>query len=91
MATVAGIENKLKAALKPVRIEIIDESYRHEGHAGARAGGGTHFQVTIVTAAFAGKSRLARQRLVYDALAEEMAGDIHALAITALAPGETGG
>lgn len=95
MATVAGIEDKLKAALRPIRLDIVDESHRHAGHAGvraslagARAGGGTHFQVRIVAEAFAGKSRLARQRLVYAALAEEMTGDIHALTVTALTPDE---
>jgi len=91
MATKDAIEAKLKAALSPTSIEVIDESAAHAGHAGARPGGGTHFRVRIVSQAFAGKSRLARQRLVYDVLSEELAGDLHALAISAAAPGEDAG
>jgi BolA family transcriptional regulator, general stress-responsive regulator len=83
----ALIESRLTAALAPVvSIEVRDDSAQHAGHAGAAAGG--HYSVTIVTAAFAGKARVARHRMVYDALAEAMQRGIHALAITALTPEE---
>lgn len=84
------IREKLTAALKPVALEVTDESARHHGHSGSRPGGETHFNVRVVSNAFAGQSRVARQRLIYAALADEMKAQIHALAITALAPGEGG-
>lgn len=83
----ALIETRLMAALAPVEsIAVRDDSAQHAGHAGAAAGG--HYHVTIVAAAFAGKARVARHRMVYDALAEAMQRGIHALAITALTPEE---
>ena len=83
----ALIEARLTAALAPVvSIQITDDSAQHAGHAGASAGG--HFSVTIVAAAFAGKARVARHRMVYDALADAMQRGIHALAITAYTPEE---
>ena len=83
----ALIEARLTAALAPlVSIQITDDSAQHAGHAGASAGG--HFTVTIVAAAFAGKPRVARHRMVYDALADAMQRGIHALAITAYTPEE---
>lgn len=82
------IREKLSSAFNPIRLEIIDESQRHAGHAGARPGGETHFRVEIVAAAFQGIGRLERQRLVYAALAAEMANPIHALSLVARAPGE---
>jgi BolA protein len=83
----ALIEGRLVAALAPVTsIQITDDSAQHAGHAGASAGG--HFSVTIVAAAFAGKARVARHRMVYDALADAMQRGIHALAITAYTPEE---
>ncbi|EIF31288.1 stress-induced morphogen [Burkholderia sp. Ch1-1] len=83
----ALIETRLAAALAPVTsIQITDDSAQHAGHAGASAGG--HFSVTIVAAAFAGKARVARHRMVYDALADAMQRGIHALAITAYTPEE---
>jgi BolA protein len=85
---VTEIEHKLKAALAPLRIEVVDESALHAGHAGARESGGGHFNVTIVSAAFAGKGLLERHRLVYDALGETMRREIHALSIRALSPEE---
>jgi BolA protein len=88
MSVADTIRHKLTRRLAPIRLDIVDESHRHAGHAGARPGGETHFQVTIVAAAFAGQSRVARQRLVYETLAEELATRIHALALTTLAPGE---
>ncbi len=84
------IRQKLEARLRPDELDVVDESHLHAGHAGARPEGESHFRVFIVSAAFAGVSRVARQRLVYRALAEEMKSDIHALAIDAKAPGETG-
>ena len=74
--------------LAPETLEVFDDSADHAGHAGARESGGGHFQVVIVSAAFAGQSRLARHRLVYDALRDLMPGSIHALAIVAHAPEE---
>jgi BolA protein len=82
------IREKLGAAFNPQRLDIVDESHRHAGHAGARPGGETHFRVEIVSSAFEGKSRLERQRLVYAALKDEMAGRIHALSLVTRAPGE---
>ncbi len=82
------IREKLSARFAPTRIEVIDESYRHAGHAGARPEGETHFSVTIVSAVFIGESRVSRQRLVYQALAEELATRIHALSLTTLTPDE---
>jgi len=83
-----SIRMKLTQALSPARLEVVDESHLHAGHASAPEGGESHFRVSIVAAAFEGQSRVARQRLVYGALSDELAGPIHALAITALAPGE---
>jgi BolA family transcriptional regulator, general stress-responsive regulator len=88
MATIDRLRQRLTAAFAPLRLDIYDESHHHAGHSGSRPGGGTHFQVTIVSAAFAGQSRVARQRAVYDALAQELATDIHALSLTALTPVE---
>lgn len=84
---VQQIEERLRAALHPQRLEIKDESAKHAGHAGARDGGG-HYDLTIVCAEFTGKSLLQRHRLVYDALGENMRKDIHALSIRALTPDE---
>ncbi|MDP3174340.1 MAG: BolA family protein [Phenylobacterium sp.] len=83
-----AIRNKLNHAFDPTRLEIEDDSGRHAGHSGARESGESHFNVTIESQAFAGASRVARQRMVHQALAEELAGPVHALAIRALAPGE---
>jgi len=83
-----AIQDKLTAAFQPTRLEIVDDSHRHAGHAGAREGGESHFNVTIESPAFAGTARVARQRMVYHALAEELAGPVHALSVKALAPGE---
>ena len=83
-----AIHNKLTSAFAPSRLEIEDDSARHHGHAGARPEGESHFNVLIESAAFAGAAKVARQRMVYHALAEELAGPLHALSIKALAPGE---
>lgn len=82
------IEAKLTEAFAPSTLEIVDESHLHAGHVGARPEGETHFRVRLVADAFAGQSRVARQRAVYQALAEELAGPVHALALSVQAPGE---
>ena len=87
MDRVALIRERLSAALAPVHLEIIDDSHRHAGHAGARGGGG-HFTVMIVSARFADQKPLERHRLVYQAVADLMPTQIHALSINALAPSE---
>lgn len=90
MEYAARIRQKLTDGLTPERLDVVDESHRHAGHGGARPEGETHFHVTVVSAAFAGKSRVARQRLVYGLLAEELKERVHALGLTTLAPGEPG-
>ncbi|HEY2708032.1 MAG TPA: BolA family protein [Caulobacteraceae bacterium] len=80
---------KLTDAFDPARLQVDDDSARHAGHAGAHPGGESHFNVVIEAAAFEGVSRVGRQRMVYQALAEELAGPVHALSVKALAPGET--
>ena len=75
------------AALKPLEIDIVDDSARHAGHAGA--GGGEHYRLRIVSPVFAGKPPLARHRLVIDAIGDLMQGRIHALSIQPIAPGES--
>jgi BolA protein len=82
------IENKLKAAFAPDALDIVDESARHRGHAGAQPGGETHYDVRMVAAAFNGLSRVARQRAVMDALKAEFDTGLHALSMTLRAPGE---
>ena len=91
MTVADTIRDKLTARFAPVRLDVIDESHRHAGHAGARPEGETHFTVTIVSAAFAGLGRVARQRLVYEALAAELANRVHALSVTARTPDEVPG
>jgi BolA protein len=82
------IETKLRAAFEPQRLAIVDESHLHAGHAGARPEGETHFRIEVVSAKFAGKSRVDRQRMVNKVLQEELAGSVHALAMRTLAPDE---
>ncbi|MBK8176841.1 MAG: BolA family transcriptional regulator [Rhodospirillales bacterium] len=84
------LARKLTEALSPVRLDVIDDSHRHAGHAGARPGGETHFRIDIVASAFTGKARLERHRLVYAALATELAGTVHALEISTRTPEEAG-
>jgi BolA protein len=84
------IRRKLVARFAPIRLDIVDESHRHAGHAGARPEGETHFAVAIVASAFAGKSRVERQRLVYETLAEELRTHVHALSLDVKAPEEDG-
>ena len=82
------IEQTLGRELAPDSLTVVDESHLHAGHSGWREGGETHFRVHVVSPAFAGKSRIDRHRLVNAALAEAFARGLHALALTALAPGE---
>ncbi len=83
----AALEARLREALDPIQLTVIDESEKHRGHAGA-ADGRSHFAVRVVSAAFANETPLARHRKIYAALGMLMSTDIHALAIEAHAPGE---
>jgi BolA protein len=87
-AVANAIDNKLRARFAPTRLGIEDESALHRGHSGHREGGESHFRVEIVSAEFEGKTRVARQRLVYEALKDEFAAGLHALALTTLTPAE---
>jgi len=89
MNTKSIITNKLHEAFSPESLDVSDESHLHEGHAGHRPGGETHFRVYIVSAAFKGKSRIERHRMINSTLTLELQGGVHALAIKAQAPGET--
>ena len=82
------IREKLTAAFSPVALQIVNDSAHHAGHASSPGTGESHFSLYVVSDAFSGKSRLERHRMVNAALAEELAGKVHALAVTALAPGE---
>ncbi len=84
------ITNKLREAFAPESLDVADESHLHEGHAGHRPGGETHFRVYIVSNAFEGKSRIERHRMINSTLAAELAGGVHALAIRAQSPREAG-
>jgi BolA protein len=96
MSVKARIEGKLTTALAPLALEVIDDSHQHAGHIGHPASGHpgalsaseTHFTVKVVSAAFSGKPRLARHRLINEILAEDLRTGVHALAIEARAPGE---
>jgi len=90
MTTQQIITNKLREAFIPESLDVQDESHLHEGHAGHRTGGETHFRIYIVSQAFKGKSRIDRHRMINATLASELAGSVHALAIHAQAPGEAG-
>ena len=84
------ITQKLREAFAPESLEVIDESKLHEGHAGHSGRNETHFRLNIVSASFAGKSRLERHRMINELLASELSpGRVHALAIQANAPGES--
>ncbi len=90
MAVADTIRTKLLAAFAPVRLDSVDESHRHVGHAGAREGGESHFRVRVVSAVFEGMGRVERQRRVYSILSEELAGPVHALALELKSPSEAG-
>ena len=82
------ITRKLTDGLSPVALEVVDDSQKHHGHSGWREGGETHFQVRVVSALFAGLSRVQRHRMVNEILAEELKERVHALALETRAPGE---
>ena len=88
MRTADIITEKLTSAFSPQSLNVVDESHLHAGHAGSREGGQTHYRVYIVSNAFEGKSRVDRHRMINTALAAELAGSVHALAIHAAAPGD---
>ena len=88
MSVADTIRRKLTDRFTPIRLELEDDSFRHAGHEGARSGGEMHFSVTIVSAAFSGLSRVARQRLVYETLREDLSTRVHALSLTTLTPDE---
>ena len=88
MSLERDIRHKLTEAFAPEALEVVNDSHRHAGHAGSPGTGESHFTIKVVSAAFAGKSRLERHRMVNEVLAQELAGKIHALAIKALAPEE---
>lgn len=90
MRTCDRITQKLNQAFAPLRLDVADESHLHEGHAGHRPGGETHFRLYIVAEAFAGKNRIERHRMINQVLGDELAAGVHALAIRALTPGEDG-
>jgi BolA protein len=93
MSIAATMREKLTSAFAPVALDIEDQSAHHAGHAGATRSDGsqgeTHFHVRLVSTAFEGVSRVERQRRVYAALKDELAGPVHAFSLTALAPSET--
>lgn len=88
MTATDRMSEKLTAALSPLRLSIVDDSHKHEGHSGWKEGGETHFRVEIVSEHFSGKSRVERQRMVYALLSDELADTIHALQLKTLAPSE---
>jgi BolA protein len=90
MSVADEIRRKLVDAFRPLEIDVEDESAHHAGHAGARPGGETHFRVRVVSPVFAGMSRVARQRKIYEILSEELRAQVHALSIEARTPDEIG-
>jgi BolA protein len=91
MLTADLIIKKLTEAFAPQSLKVVDESHQHEGHAGHRPGGQTHYRVYIVSDAFKGKTRIERHRMINQSLAAELSGGVHALAIHASAPDEPAG
>ncbi len=88
MSLQTRMREKLMVALRPTRLDVVNESHLHAGHASSPGTGESHFRILIVSDAFAGKSRVERHRLVNEAVREELTGGVHALAIKAAAPGE---
>ena len=88
MRTADLITKKLTEAFSPQSLKVVDESHQHEGHAGHRPGGQTHFKIYIVSQAFKDKTRIERHRMINGTLSSELEGGVHALAIHATAPGE---
>lgn len=89
MSTAEAIKTKLDAAFSTIMLEVKDESHLHAGHQNFDGSGGTHFRVIMTTPEFEGKTRLQRHRAINEALAEELATTVHALALELTAPGET--
>jgi len=89
MTAEQAMREKLMVALTPTRLDVVNESHLHAGHRSSPGTGESHFRLLIVSPAFAGKSRVERHRMVNEALAEELKGRVHALAIKTYAPGET--
>jgi BolA protein len=83
-----SITQKLRDAFAPLALEVVNDSHRHAGHGGSPGTGDSHFTIKVVSASFAGRSRIERHRMINSVLAEELAGPVHALAISALAPDE---
>lgn len=90
MSVAERMRAKLTAAFAPTRLDIRDDSERHAGHTGHHPGGESHFEIVIVADAFAGQPRVARHRKVYEVLAQELAGGVHALALRTLTSAEDG-
>jgi BolA protein len=88
MSVKSRIEEKLRKALQPESLRVVDESHLHAGHAGHRPEGETHFRVYVVAQGFEGRGRVERHRMVNEVLADELAGPVHALAVHPAAPGE---
>ncbi|MDA5192559.1 BolA family protein [Govanella unica] len=88
MTMAERIRTKIESGLQPLRLEIINESHKHMGHGGYHPSGESHFKLVVVAAAFAGQSRVNRQRAVYALLADELADTLHALALSTLTPDE---
>lgn len=88
MSVETKMREKLLVALEPTRLDLVNESEKHAGHRSSPGTGHSHFHLTIVSPAFAGKSRVDRHRMVNDVLEEELKGAVHALAVSAYAPGE---
>ncbi len=88
MSTATAIEEKLTTALVPLTLDVINESHLHASHASSPGTGDSHFRVTVISEKFAGVNRVNRQRMVYDVLKEELAGPVHALALTTKTPDE---
>lgn len=82
------IREKLMVAFEPVRLDVVNESHLHAGHRSSPGTGESHYRVLIVSPAFTGKTRVARHRMVNEALADELSGRVHALALATYAPGE---
>ncbi len=89
MSVAETLRTKLEAALTAPRVQVIDESHKHAGHAGARPEGETHFRVSVIAPDFADLPRLARHRLVHDILKDELSGPVHALVLSLKTPDET--
>ncbi|MDX1710971.1 MAG: BolA family protein [Rhodovibrionaceae bacterium] len=90
MSRAERIRDKLNDGLRPRQLDVVDDSHRHEGHGGWRPEGETHFRVTVVSEAFAGKPRVQRQQLVYGLLKDELDAGLHALQLKTLTPEEAG-